>query len=192
MIRIGLLLSVLAPMLACASAADAQGLSALKGHDSNAPVDVSADRIEVQDRANQAVFIGRVHAVQGDMVMDSARMTVNYARAQTPGADPQIQRIDASGGVTVTDPSERAQGNFGIYDLNKGIITLIGNVTLTRANNVVRGARLTIDTKTGRATVDGSTVGGGTSAAAGGRVTGRFTVPQRKPAATPPAATPPK
>jgi lipopolysaccharide export system protein LptA len=191
MIRIGLLL----PVLALASAAQSQGLSALKGHNSNAPVDVSADRIEVQDRANQAVFVGRVHAVQGDLVMDSARMTVNYARAQTPGADPQIQRIDASGGVVVTDPSERAQGSFGIYDLNRGIITLIGNVTLTRANNVVRGARLVIDTNTGRATVDGSAVGGGTSAAPGGRVTGRFTVPQRKPAtATPPAtgATPPK
>jgi lipopolysaccharide export system protein LptA len=186
MIRSGLLL----PILALASAA--QGQSALKGHNSNAPVDVSADRIEVQDRANQAVFVGRVHAVQGDLVMDSARMTVNYARAQTPGADPQIQRIDASGGVIVTDPSERAQGNFGIYDLNRGIITLIGNVTLTRATNVVRGARLVIDTNSGKATVDGSSVGGGTSAAPGGRVTGRFTVPQRKTAATTPAATPPK
>jgi len=176
MIRIGLFL----PLLALASSAGAQGLSALKGHDSNAPVDVSADRIEVQDRANQAVFVGRVHAVQGDMVMDAARMTVNYARAQTAGADPQIQRIDASGGVVVTDPSERAQGNFGIYDLNRGIITLIGNVTLTRGTNVVRGARLVIDTNSGRATVDGSAVGGGTSAAPGGRVTGRFTVPQKK------------
>ena len=80
--------------------------------------------------------------------------------------------------------SAGAQGNFGIYDLNRGIITLIGNVTLTRANNVVRGARLVIDTNSGRATVDGSAVGGGTSAAPGGRVTGRFTVPQKKTTST--------
>jgi len=190
MIRIGLALS----MLALGGAAQSQGFSPLKGHDRNAPIDVTADRIEVQDRANQATFIGRVHAVQGDMTMDAARMTVNYARAQTPGGDPQIQRIDASGGVTVIDSSERAQGNFGIYDLDKGLITLIGGVTLTRGTNTVRGARLVIDTNTGRATVDGSAVGGGTSAAPGGRVTGRFSVPQRKPAATPPAtgSTPPK
>ena len=31
-------------------------VSALKGHDSNAPVDVAADRIEVQDRADRAIF----------------------------------------------------------------------------------------------------------------------------------------
>jgi len=191
MIRIGLFISA----LALGTVAQAQGFSALKGHDRNAPVDVSADRIEVQDRANQATFIGRVHAVQGGMTMDAARMTVNYARAQTPGADPQIKRIDASGGVTVVDPSERAQGSFGIYDLDKGIITLIGNVTLTRGTNTVRGARLVIDTNSGRSTVDGSAVGGGTSAGAGGRVTGRFSVPQRTQApATPPAngTTPPK
>jgi lipopolysaccharide export system protein LptA len=31
-----------------------QGVSALKGHNSDAPVDVTADRIEVQDRADRA------------------------------------------------------------------------------------------------------------------------------------------
>ena len=40
-------------------------VSALKGHDSNAPVDVAADRIEVQDRADRAMFAGNVHVTQG-------------------------------------------------------------------------------------------------------------------------------
>ena len=39
-------------------------ISALKGHNSNAPVDVSADRIEVQDRADRALFAGNVHVRQ--------------------------------------------------------------------------------------------------------------------------------
>jgi lipopolysaccharide export system protein LptA len=170
----------------------AQGFSALKGHNSDAPIDITSDRIEVQDRADRAIWTGNVHAVQGDMTMDAARMTVAYNHASQPGQDPQIQRIDASGGVTVVSPTERAKGNFGIYDLNRKLITLIGNVTLTRATNSVSGARLVIDMNSGRATVDGNAVGGGTSPANGGRVTGHFTVPKRAATAPTPGATPPK
>jgi lipopolysaccharide export system protein LptA len=180
-------------LAACALPALAQGFSALKGHDSNAPIDISSDHIEVQDRADRAIWSGNVHAVQGDMTMDAARMTVAYTHAATPGADPQIQRIDASGGVTVVSPTERAKGSFGIYDLNRKLITLIGGVTLTRGTTTVKGARLVIDMNSGRATVDGNAVGGNT-ASSGGRVTGHFSVPKRAAAATPPAtgSTPPK
>lgn len=195
MIRV---LPLIALALAAAPALAQQnggGVSALKGHDSNAPIDISSDHIEVQDRANRAIWTGNVHAVQGDMTMDAQRMTVAYTHATQPGQDPQIQRIDASGGVTVVSPTERAKGNFGIYDLNRRLITLIGGVTLTRGTNVVNGARLVIDLNSGRSTVDGNAVGGGTDPANGGRVTGHFTVPKKtQPAAATPTtgATPPK
>ncbi|HWI87605.1 MAG TPA: LptA/OstA family protein [Sphingomonas sp.] len=172
-------------LAALAVPASAQGLSALKGHNADAPVDITSDHIEVQDRADRAIWTGNVHVVQGDMTMDAARMTVAYSHASTPGSDPQIQRIDASGGVTVVSPSERAKGSYGIYDLNRRLITLIGGVSLVRAGNTVNGARLVIDMNSGRATVDGSAVGGGTTNQSGGRVTGHFTVPKR--ATAPPA-----
>lgn len=166
-------------------------VSSLKGHNSNAPVDVDADRIEVQDRADRAIFSGNVRAVQAEMTMTAARMTVAY----TGGSDnTQIQRLDASGNVVVTSPTERATGAFAIYDLDKHLITMLGGVVLTRGENVVRGGRLVINLDTGRSTVDGSAVGGGgsTGAAAGrgGRVTGHFTVPQKSDDAAKPAATP--
>src|SRR3546814_6525711 len=49
---------------------------ALRGHNTNAPVDVAADRIEVQDRADRAIFSGDVIARQGDMTLSAARLTV--------------------------------------------------------------------------------------------------------------------
>jgi lipopolysaccharide export system protein LptA len=55
---------------------------------------------------------------------------------------------------------------------------MIGGVTLSRSGSNVNGGRLVIDLNTGRAAVDGSAVGGTRS---GGRVTGRFTVPDRNP-----------
>lgn len=153
-----------------------QPISALKGHNTNAPVDVSAERLEVQDRADRAVFVGNVHAVQQDLTLDTPRLTVAYSGG-TGGNNVQIQRLDASGGVVVRSPSETAKGDIGIYDLNRKLITLLGNVQLNRQDNQINGQRLVIDLDSGRAVVDGGPPGVNSS---GGRVTGHFTVPQHQ------------
>lgn len=158
--------------LIAATAYAAEPVSALKGHDSNQPVDVAADRIEVQDRADRAIFAGNVHVTQGQLSLDAARLTVAYSSS----GGIQIQRLDASGGVVVRSPSETARGNFGIYDLDRKLITLVGAVRLERGGSHVMGSRLVIDLTSGRAVIDGGAPGVGSS---GGRVTGRFTVPQR-------------
>jgi lipopolysaccharide export system protein LptA len=149
------------------------GVSALKGHDSKAPIDLSADRAEAQDRADRAIFAGNVIVKQGELTLRTARLTVAYANQN--GLD--INRIDASGGVTVVSPSETAKGDFAVYDLNEGLITMVGNVRLERGGSYLNGGRLTIDLDTGRAVMDGGLRGVNQ---AGGRVTGRFTVPQRQ------------
>lgn len=154
-----------------------QSVSALKGHNSNAPVDVTADRIEVQDRADRAIFAGNVHVVQAEMTLDTPRLTVAYSGTPGSSSNVQIRRLDAAGGVVVKSPTETARGDFGIYDLDHKLITLIGNVQLDRENNRVNGARLVIDLDSGRAVVDGGPPGVNSS---GGRVTGHFTVPQRQ------------
>jgi lipopolysaccharide export system protein LptA len=150
-----------------------QPVSALKGHNSNAPVDVNADRIEVQDRADRAMFVGNVHVRQAELTLDTQRLTVAYSS----NGGVQIRRLDAAGGVTVHSPSETAKGDFGIYDLDRKLITLIGNVRLDRGQNQVLGQRLVIDLDSGRAVIDGGPAGVNQS---GGRVSGHFTVPQRK------------
>jgi lipopolysaccharide export system protein LptA len=150
--------------------------SALQGHNTNAPVDVAADRIEVQDRADRAIFSGNVVARQANLTLNAGRITVAYSN--TGGIE--IQRIDASGGVTMRSPSETARGQFAIYDLNSRIITMVGGVTLTRGASHVQGGRLVLDLNSGRAVMDGSGASpAGTATGEGGRVTGTFTVPQR-------------
>jgi lipopolysaccharide export system protein LptA len=180
---IGIILATAFALTASASTAQLkqeQPRSALGGHDTNAPVDVTSDRIEVQDRADRAVFSGNVHVTQADLTLDTERLTVAYSGGQ--GADGlQINRLDAAGGVVVRSPSETAKGDLGIYDLDRKLITLIGNVQLLRDNNRVNGARLVIDLNSGRAVIDGGPPGVNAS---GGRVTGHFTVPQRQPQKT--------
>ncbi len=147
-------------------------VSALRGHNSNAPVDVTSDRIEVQDRADRAIFAGNVRVRQANLTMEAQRVTVAYST----GGGIQINRIEAAGGVVVRSPSETARGQFGIYDTDRKLITLIGGVQLIRGGSQVSGARLVIDLDSGRAVIDGGPAG---VAQSGGRVTGRFTVPQR-------------
>ena len=90
------------------------------------------------------------------------------------GFDSSQPRIDATGGVTVTRGSERAQGAAGVYDFNRNVIILSGGVALRRGGDTLNGGRLTIDLDTGLSTVDG----GRASGQQGGRVTGTFSVPQ--------------
>jgi lipopolysaccharide export system protein LptA len=163
---------------ALAQSKQGQPVSALKGHNSNAPVDVTADRIEVQDRADRAIFAGNVHATQAELSLETPRLTVAYSTGSgNADKNVQIHRLDATGGVIVRSPSETARGDFGIYDLDRKLITLIGNVQLNRETNQVNGSRLVIDLDSGRAVVDGGPPGVNSS---GGRVTGHFTVPQRQ------------
>ena len=152
-------------------------------HDSNAPIDFDAQNIELQDRANRAILSGGVKITQADMTLTAARVTVSYT-GQVIDGSPAASRFDASGGVTVSRPDQTAKAQYGVYDINRRTITMLGNVTLTQGGNRVSGGRLTINLDTGRASIDGSGVGttkapDGSVIRSGGRVTGRFTVPKR-------------
>ena len=105
-------------MLAAARASRPRSASspALKGHNSNAPVDVAADRIEVQDRADRAIFSGNVVVRQGNLHADRGPPHRRLCRC---GGGIQIERLDASGGVTLRSPSETARSHFAIYDLDR-------------------------------------------------------------------------
>jgi len=159
-------------LLGSATAGHAQAVSALKGHDSNAPVDFSADRIELQDRSDRAVLSGNVDVTQGDMRLRADRVTIAYNSANHN----QVNRMDASGGVVLTSRTETARAQFGIYDLRTRLVTMVGGVVLQRpGQGETRGNRMVLNLNTGFASLDGGTVAGGK----GGRVTGRFTPPPR-------------
>lgn len=160
-------------------------------HDSTAPIDFASDRIELQDRANRVLLTGNVRITQANMTLTAARMTVAYTGEITNGS-PQVSRLDGSGGVTVTRPDQSARSQYAVYDLNRRVITMVGGVTLRQGTNTVSGGRMSIDLDTGRATIDGSGVRGGAAVpgqpgtqARGGRVTGRFSVPNRSGSAQP-------
>ncbi len=150
---------------------------AIAGHNSNAPVNVASDRIELQDRENRVILSGNVVITQANLTVTSARTLINYSDAGTL----RIDRLTASGGVVVTRGNERASGDVAIYDFNRRIITMAGNVRLRRGTDTLNGGRLVIDLRSGVSSVDGRASGSGlpgSSESGSGRVTGSFAVPQ--------------
>lgn len=142
--------------------------------DSNAPIDVDAGRIDIADDANQAIFSGAVLIRQGSMTLNADRVRISYAKDSA--GNPQVQRLDALGNVRLRQGTTRATSNSGIYDVNAKLVTLIGNVKMDRDTNHLEGNRVVWNLATRTSSFDARSASN-----PGGRVTGRFTVPQKKP-----------
>ena len=134
-------------------------------HNNKTPIEVTSDSLEVQQQQNQAVFIGHVVAIQGDVRLTADKMTVYYASAGEKKADKQkepkgtdnaqgaIKKIDADGNVFLTTQEETASGANGIYDVEHQEIHLNSNVVLTRGKNVLKGDKLIYNFATGRSVI---------------------------------------
>jgi len=153
--------------------------SALRGHNADAPITVDAKTFDSDYAKNRAIWSGDVRITQGDLRLDADTVTILYTLGKK-GGDPQIDRIDAQNNVKLVTPSETASGRIGIYDTVHRTITLIGGVTLTHGDSVLRGQRLAIDLDSGRSRLDGAaTAGTPGKPAENGRVKGTFVVPPR-------------
>ena len=67
------------------------------------------------------------------------------------GADDEtsrISRVDAQGNVVAWNQTDVGRGDYGVYNADTGIVTLLGNVTITRGQNVIRGKYAVLDLNT--------------------------------------------
>jgi len=131
--------------------------------DPTAPIDVEADRLDVDDHAKVAVFRGDVHAVQGTFTVRTSEMRSHYTgnaglaqplNPAEPHPPAQLTRIEARGKVIVTSTGgQDATGDWADFDVKENKVTLGGDVVLTQEKNVVRGTRLVIDMVTGESII---------------------------------------
>ncbi|MDG1996272.1 MAG: LptA/OstA family protein [Emcibacteraceae bacterium] len=149
-------------------------VSALKEHNVDNPVDISADRLEVKQKENIAFFTGNVVVTQSDMSLVSDRITVFYEGEREEGNTSSISRLDASGNVVMTSQTETIRSTWGVYDLAEKIITLGGQVVFNNAEGQITSPRLQVNLETGQITMDGGLADDDNT----GRVTGQFTPPE--------------
>jgi lipopolysaccharide export system protein LptA len=181
-------------LAACATAALAQ---TMRPQNRNQPIEINADRLEVQQDRQIATFSGNVDATQGDFKMKADQLKVFYREqsqpqgqrpaASKPGEIPQrpaprpaaqgdnpmggsIQRIEATGRVFLSSPQETASGDTGVYDVDKQTFRLDGQkVVLTRGQSVLNCGWVLTNMDTGVSRCEGGVAG-----ATGGRVRGIF------------------
>jgi lipopolysaccharide export system protein LptA len=148
--------------------------NALQGFSQNRdqPVHIEAATLEVRDKDKVATFSGDVKVKQGDTDLRCKSLVVFYegneadgktlqAASPGPGGQQKIKRLEAHGGVVVTQKELAATGEIGIFDMKNNTVTLNGNVVMTQGQNVLRGDRLVVDLTSGVSRVESGKNGQG-------------------------------
>jgi lipopolysaccharide export system protein LptA len=150
--------------------------NALQGFSQNRdqPVHIEAASLEVRDKDKVATFTGDVRVNQGDTNLRCKSLVVFYEGDETggkgktlqaadpgPGGQQRIKRLEARGGVVVTQKEQTATGESGIFDMKSNTVTLVGGVVMTQGQNVLRGDRLVVDLTSGVSRVESGKNGQG-------------------------------
>lgn len=140
------LLGLAAPVLA-------QGTNVAFGtirQDTNQPVEVTADNLSVDQATGTAIFEGNVLIGQGEMRLSATRVKVVYR-----SAGQGIQRLEATGGVTLVSGPDAAEAERADYDIDKGTIVMTGNVLLAQGPSAISAERMSVRLSDGTAQMSG-------------------------------------
>ena len=119
--------------------------------DTSEPVQVTADGLSVDQTDGNAIFTGNVVVTQGALKLTAAELRVEYAT----GADQKIDRMFATGGVTLVNGTEAAEAREATYEVAAESVVMRGDVVLTQGRNAMSGQTLTVDLTTGKGRMEG-------------------------------------
>ncbi len=137
-----------------APAAYGQGATVAFGgikSDTSQPVEVTADQLAVDQTDGTATFTGNVVVIQGDLRLGARTVRVEYAKDDRT----RVERIVASGGVTLASAAEAAEAKDAVYTVANGQVVMTGDVLLTQNGGTIAGQKLSVDLKTGTGQMDG-------------------------------------
>ena len=118
--------------------------------DPNAPVEITADNLSIDQASGSAVFAGNVVLGQGGLRLSAGRVEVIYN-----GTSGDISRLSATGGVTFVTETEAAEATSAEYDLDAGTLVLSGDVLLTQGASAISSDTMRINLSTGAAQMEG-------------------------------------
>lgn len=118
--------------------------------DPDLPVEVTADELAVDQDTGTAIFTGNVLIGQGDMRLSAARVLVVYKEGQSG-----IERLEATGGVTLVSGPDAAESERADYDIDTGTILMTGDVLLTQGSNALTSETMQVNLRDGTAQMRG-------------------------------------
>lgn len=142
-----------AMILAMSLPAAAQQVPFGDSHDSGQPVEITSDRLDLDQAAGTAVFTGGVKVGQGALRLAADRVEVFYDEGGS--ASGTVRRMEATGNVTLANGTEAAESERASYEVATGIVEMEGDVLLTQGGNALSSERLRIDLNAGTGQLDG-------------------------------------
>lgn len=138
-------------------------------HDATAPVEITSDRLDLDQAKGTALFSGTVKVAQGEMRLAADQIEVFYsdqsqggqnaggqaAGSESTGKGNQVDRMIATGNVTLSNGTEAAESQSATYEVGSGIITMQGKVLLTQGPNALSSERMRIDLNAGTGELEG-------------------------------------
>jgi lipopolysaccharide export system protein LptA len=160
---------------AAAAALLAAPAAAQLAQNSDAPVDLTADELEVLNAQCLSIWRGSAEALQDQSRLRADVLKTFFQVTGSTGSTASancgdLLRIEAEGNVFYVTPDQRVRGRNAVYDAVSETITVTGDVVAAQGQNVLRGERLVISVKTGQAQMHTDVKGRGKP----GRVRGVF------------------
>lgn len=131
-----------------------------------APVDITSDTLEANNKQSIVIFKGNVVAKQEDVTVFTNVMTVYY-----DSETKKVKEIVATGNVKIVQLDKRATSQKATFYQNENKVVLEGDAVLRDGDNVVRGERVTHFADEDKTIVEG--------AKGGNRVSTRITPSQK-------------
>lgn len=123
------------------------------GKTADAPIVITADRMEAEKLGTSVTFIGNVLLKKEDMTLSSDRMVVLY----DPGTK-DISEIDASGHVVVRKDGRIALSQKAFYYSREEKIVLSGEARIIENEKEIGGEKITFYMRDDRSVVEGGKV----------------------------------
>ncbi|MEM7663258.1 MAG: LptA/OstA family protein [Pseudomonadota bacterium] len=132
------------------------------------PIQVNADRLDVFEKENRAVYLGNVDVLQSTARLRSDRLTINFKGGDSEseesgglgGGFTSPDTMIAEGDVFYVTPDLRARGDKGVYTADTDTVVFTGNVIVSRGEDIAQGECLTLRISAGQSTlgcaIDGS------------------------------------
>jgi lipopolysaccharide transport protein LptA len=130
------------------------------------PIDITSNRLDIDDTGKTAMFTGNVKAQQAGAALETAELQVKYAGGDSkdagamPGDGAKIERIVSKSPVVMTRaPQDRVTGASLDYDAANQIAVVNGDVEMTSGEG--RGAtadKVTVNQKADTILLTGSVV----------------------------------
>ncbi len=116
---------------------------------SRAPIDITSDTVEADQKTNTVVFKGTVVAKQEDTTLWANTLTVFYDEKTK-----KLKVIVATGNVKVVRLERRATSQKATFDQDKNKVTFDGDAVAREGANVIRGERITYYVEEERSVVE--------------------------------------